>query len=457
MSRTIRVATLAAFGLLASSHAASGRTSLLRDGAPTGPSTLRLHVTDESGGDVPARVRLVPTDTAKRAAQLLQGATRSMVISGNASVRVQPGSYDVWVSRGPRHSMKRLRLQLQAGSVTTERVVLRELIPLPDHLCVDLHVHTSRSEDAHEEGGVSAVDLAAEGLDVAIATDHNVVGAMDGDLPSLPGVEVTSWAPEIGHFNAFPVQALPRFKDTTPRDLFRELHSNPHTFVQINHPRLDDHIAFFTLGGLRESHFTKPHFGVDGADGIEVFNGYDIARPEQVLSVLAEVTALHETGHRLTVTGGSDSHGRPGHVPGYPRTCVRTRNMGDLSRQLIAGDAFVTNGPLLDLRVQGATPGHRVHPDADGSVRVELSVKSHPGVTPERVEIHAGRNVALSVPFQPDARGEQRLSVRAQLHGARTVHARVVGGSGLDPFVERWDATPLAFTNPVYLRGAGSH
>jgi hypothetical protein len=419
----------------------------------TRAGVLHLTITNEHGELVPARVRVesgsltLPVDASPGKE------SKSRIVAGDTQLLLPAGHHRLWISRGPRHELKKLDVEVVPERKTHYAFVLRELLSLPDHLCVDLHAHSSRSEDAYHGGGVASADLAAEGLDVAIATDHNAVGSFsDGLLPTLAGVEVTTWSPEIGHFNAFPVHSLPRFSGTTPARLFAQLHAQGETFVQINHPRLDDHIAFFTLGALAGRRFQRPPFSVRGADGVEVSNGYDIARPARVLAVLDEVVGLLESGHRLTLTGGSDSHGRPGHVPGYPRTCVRTRSPGDLARVLKAGDAFVTNGPLLDLRVQQKPPGSTVLANADDTLDVQLEVRVHPALSPAWVELWAGQRRVFQRGFERGAHGGMQLVVRVPRHGARTLHARVVGGEGLQPFVERGDAEPLAFTNPVYVR-----
>jgi hypothetical protein len=40
-------------------------------------------------------------------------------------------------------------------------------------------------------------------------------------------------------------------------------------FVQINHPRLDDHIAYFALGGFEDMQFARAGFDLE-VDGLEV-------------------------------------------------------------------------------------------------------------------------------------------------------------------------------------------
>jgi hypothetical protein len=159
----------------------------------------------------------------------------------------------------------------------------------------------------------------------------------------------------------------------------------------------------------------------------------------------------------LTATGGSDSHGGVGHPPGYPRTYVRTQSAAGLAPALKAGLAFVSNGPLLGLRVQGKEPGETVTPESDGLVDVEISVLAPDWMQVEHVELWAGeQRVLWQAITRVPALGPLRFVLRARIAvgAARTLHAVARGGSGLEALLGRAGSEPLAFTNPVYIAGA---
>jgi hypothetical protein len=414
------------------------------------PAALSLTVRDAGGRPLAARIDITPLGAPAEPSAWPAPPTR-LRTAGSLRTTLPRGRYQVRVTHGPRHELVQRTVQLDPGSTALD-VVLKEQVERDGYDCVDLHVHTDASPDHH--GGVSGLDLEAEGLDLALATDHNRAGApRGGSLPSLSGVELTSWAPEIGHFNAFPVENVPSHLGRTPGALFAALRADGHVFVQVNHPRLDDHIAYFTLGALRGTRFRKAGFTLQGVDGVEVWNGYDIARPEAVLQVLGELTRFHARGARLLPTGGSDSHGAPGHLPGYPRTCVRRRPDEPLAQALERGDVYVTNGPTVLLRVNGRSPGESVEPDADGRVRARVQVRAHPALTLGTVELWADGQRVHETPWRRPAAGAPFVvDVPIAAAHARSVHARVVGGAGLAPFVGRPDAPPLAFSAPVYVR-----
>jgi hypothetical protein len=418
-----------------------------------GQGRLELRVRDAQGKPLLARARIAPGSWHERV-RLAQWVDRQVVVAeSGASVTLPSGDYRVWISRGPEWSLHEADVRVEGGLTARREATLEHEISLAGWGGADLHVHTQHSFDAAERGGVSSRDLEAEGVAFAAVTDHNAISSLPGSIGAVSGAELTTWEPEFGHFNAFPLRKIPSYRATTPRKLFADLAADPDAFVQVNHPRLDDHIAFFTLGGFDGDRFKHRDFDLN-VSGLEVFNGYDIARPSAVEKLLAEWRHWVARGHRLTATGGSDSHGSMGHLPGYPRTYVQTDSAENMARALKQGRAFVTNGPLLDLKVEGKGPGETAHPRHDGSVEVRLTVLAPSFMAVDQAEIWAGDKLVWK---QTLAKHEPGKPLKAQLHcrvrveGARVLHAVVHGGRGIDALVGRARAEPLAFTNPVHL------
>lgn len=416
---------------------------------------LRVCVTDPAGLPLAARVRVEPQTWRERMRLELRGedVQRVVRLQGAEELQLAPGQYRVVVSRGPEWSLHRAPLRIAAGQVLEHTVVLERQAALPGWRAADLHLHTARSQDAEHHGGVSPLALRAEGIELAVASDHNQIGDLGAGIDSLAGAEVTTWNPEIGHFNAFPLQRLPQWRGTSPAALLAELKRDPQVFVQVNHPRLEHHIGYFALGGFDGVSFAQPGFHLD-VDGIEVWNGFDLGRPREVLRLLAEWRGLVARGRRLTATGGSDSHGAPGHHAGYPRTYVRADTAAELAPALKAGRAFVSNGPLIGFEVNGQGPGETLHVRADRLLAVSLRVLAPEWLQVERAELWAGERCVWEAQIAPARAGEAlRFSAEVPLRhdGARSLLAIVRGGSGLADLLGRSDAEPLAFTNPVFL------
>lgn len=413
-------------------------------------ASLVVHVTDGAGHPIVARVRVAPVSWSERARLRLWSDPHAL---SDQTLSLSPGQYEVFVTRGPEWSLVRMPYTVEPATHGALSASLRHEIALPGYQGADLHVHTQHSEDAQERGGVHARDLSAEGVELAVATDHNHIGQFDDGMGGVAGAELTTWDPEVGHFNAFPIERLPKHRGTNPQTLLSELRRDPRTFVQINHPRLEDHISYFVLGELEQGRFRKPEFDVE-ADGLEVYNGYDLARPSAVLGLLREWRALLAKGKRLTATGGSDSHGPRGHYPGYPRTYVHARQGAELAPELKRGRAFVSNGPLIELRVHGKGPGDAILTGADKPLWVEVSVLAPSFMHVARAELWLGekRIWSSAIAAQPEGQPLRFVRhVRVYPGQARTLHAVAEGGTGLDALVGRSDVTPLAFTNPIYL------
>src|SRR5262249_34830106 len=110
---------------------------------------------------------------------------------------------------------------------------------------------------------------------------------------------------------------------------------------------------------------TEP--GYDAAfDALEVWNGRNV---ESRMPVIDDWRALLRTGHPVTATADTDTHGIVGQEPGYPRTMVRVDDDGHLAAwdaartaDLVRGvkvrrDVVLTNGPMLRVTANGAPIG----------------------------------------------------------------------------------------------------
>jgi hypothetical protein len=292
------------------------------------------------------------------------------------------------------------------------------------------------------------------------------------DFGTVTGVEVTTWEPHFGHFNAYPFprdpsqpsDGAPPWLGTTPAELFPRLHeASPDTLVQINHPRMEGEIGYFdrmqldsTTGAASEAY--RADFDV-----LEVWNGFDLARPEMLSRVMSDWLALLRAGHRVVGVGNSDSHLVRYQWAGYPRTYVQVAE-GSVTeplavvRALRAGRAFVTSGPFLEATIDGRGPGETVAP-SDGRVGVRVRVQAPEWIDVSVVEVWVDGQltVARTVPPVPRDRGspvrfEETIEVPVPDRGFLFVLVR--GDRPLDLLLARAGIPPLAFTNPIWIDGA---
>jgi predicted metal-dependent phosphoesterase TrpH len=421
----------------------------------SGEGLLLVQATDELGRSLPVRVRV------------LRGKTfvRDRVVharTGRSRTKLAPGSYEIVVSHGPEWSIHEQTIVIVAGQQQTISVRLSRELDFSAFTSCDLHVHTDASPDSDLSVAGRVDTLLAEDVGFAILTDHNHVALSTSELvhagiAALPGAEITTWDPEFGHFNAFPLREAPPYKHTNVSELLRALRANPSTFVQINHPRLERHIGYFELEGFERG---KASELLRGFDGVEVWNGYeqrkDAARDQVFLDWL---TLLHE-GHRLTATGSSDSH-HADRAPfaGYPRTYVRVprAEAHDTTRVLAAlkaGHAFVSNGPRIDLHVEGRVPGQTLRSHGHFlSVRVDVAAARFMQLDEIELWLGAQRVATARVPrARAGARAhEASIELTIPVAHERTLVATVRGKGSMRTLLGVADARPYAFTNPVYL------
>lgn len=437
------------------------------------PSTLRAIVTD--GQDpIPARVALrgvAPTaDPSLGTDELARGnGNTAFTATGEMDLELPAGRYDVIVSRGPEYSVAHERVEVTEDRGATVRARLDRVVDARDWVACDLHLHASPSFDSR----VSLVDrvtgLLAEGVRFAAATDHNhvtdyapaveVLGA-EARIATAAGVEITT--KDWGHFNAYPYPAdalPPPHAELLPADLFGYVRRvAPDAIVQVNHPRLGD-LGYFNRVGLDSETRTAKRAEMSLAfDALEIFNGFDLGNLPRVEGLLEEWFRLLEHGDRFVAVGSSDSHKITHHWAGYPRTyvwvdgaAVTPPTPAAITAALRAGRAFVTNGPLLELTVDGQRPGATLEP-ASGEITVRVEVRAAPGVEVDTLELVVGgaRRAVEPTPGE----GSLRLLYEAKLAVSRDtwVVAIARGSRPLDDLLPGSGALPLAFTNPVYVR-----
>jgi hypothetical protein len=330
---------------------------------------------------------------------------------------------------------------------------------------------------------------AAEAVEVAIASEHNVVVdlepivkelGLESELVELPGNELTTDASKKpwGHANVYPLTPhpeLPRggateLRDRTAKDVFAELRKirEPH-ILQINHPRAG------LTGYFDQHHFdARTGEGVDAGydpdfDALEVWNGRNVDARTRVLE---DFLTLLRTKHPVTATADTDTHGIVGHEAGYPRTYVRVDDDGmragwspSRSADLVRGvrdrrDVVLTNGPFLKVSANGVGIGGVAR---GKHVKITVHVESAPWVKVERLRIRrAGAGAApaeQAITPKPNARGAMVADATFALD-VTTDDAFVVIASGSEPMTpvlqgDPKETAPFAMTGAIWVDADG--
>jgi TolB protein len=166
----------------------------------------------------------------------------------------------------------------------------------------------------------------------------------------------------------------------------------------------------------------------------------------------APVYAVWNNGLRPTLVGGEDSISNLHNTPfvGSARTYVKIPDdeltMHGWLEGIRNGHAFMSDGPLVELEVDGRIPGETIDISAGAEVDVSVQVTS---ITPlERAELVFNGEVIASIPFTGD---RTSLSFERSFRPNRSgwYHVRVNGADGESfPMDVPW---VQAATNPVWV------
>jgi hypothetical protein len=454
-----------------------------------GRATLDVSVT-ESGSPVPCRITLAGTDGVLRPLVIEPKsplAARPGVVytpNGQARIGLPPGPVAVFASRGFEYGVSSKRLDLVDGQRHSLELAIRREVSTPGLVACDTHVHTL-THSGHGDATIEerAITLAAEGIELAVATDHDVftdlnpvaleLGVRSCFTPVV-GDEVTTRA---GHFNAFPFPTQSLVPDSRITDWPRLLEAirtraaREASVIILNHPR-DLHAGFRPFDPAQFNPATGAHRrGTIGVDALEVVSSG--ALQSDPMRLVHDWMALINHGDRVTAVGASDSHDVARFIVGQGRTYVACpdNDVGSIDvfsacHALRDGRALVSLGLLANLTVDGRFQVGDLATGCDSSLRVKVSVlyPSWSGV--DRVTLFAN-GVSLReqpVATAPGAAGQTEVRWEIPCPGHDIYLVAVASGPGItapfwaiprpyQPTSRKWTPRVLALTNPIYIDG----
>jgi hypothetical protein len=403
-------------------------------------------------------------------------------------IELPVGTYLVSASRGPEFTLdQRIIEVLKEGR---EELLMRvdRVIEPKNLISVDPHMHTLNSD-----GSMTIAErirsVVAEGVDVAVSTDHNFLSdfpsalkesGLDEYLATLVGEEVSPldlneiYMPE---FNRYPLSIrkdepgngaidIRFFENNTPI-FWESRRKDPGALIQVNHPRATGY-GYFTYYQLDPKTAATALKGFDTSfDLLEVMNGPFFSHDENS-EVIADWLHLLNRGYYFPIVGSSDSHGIDRREPCYARTYVFYKgekgNKLDTSALIQAmkkGQSFVSTGPIIEFTVNNKSiPGNTITVEK-GKVDVGIKVQSAPWISVDevRVIINGERKIILPVkaPKEQILKFQDRISLNLEYDSYIAIE--VLGNETLFPVVQRstkydgYEGGPLpyALTNPIFV------
>lgn len=450
--------------------------------------TLDVRVTDERMMAVPSRIIVQPVmgtapSLPSSHGESTPGNGRNFVLfptDGHANVRVPAGRYRVIAGRGFEYEISSSDVDVTAGATTTVTPNVRRSVDTTNTMSGDFHIHTNRSPDAPDPARYKLASMAADGLEIAVRTDHEYVADFEPVIADMgigqwvfgvPALELTTFT--WGHFNVLPLQpnsAVPnggtfQWANRLPPAVFAEVRMRPERpTIIINHPsNFAAGGAYFTAAQLNATTGMpgKPEYWDTQFTAVEVFN--DSSFEQNRGQSVRDWFAILRSGRRVWAVGSSDSHSvLPTSLTGYPRTYlqVNTDNPRMLSNNLVrdtvaAGRSVISGGAYITAEEQGMNvgPGQEamgVGPMANVQVRVqapawvrltELEVIVDGTSMPTRIPIPAASGMNAD-------RLRQMVQVPVAATGSWVIF--VAHGQELTPLYPSRDA--FGVTNPIYLR-----
>jgi hypothetical protein len=447
--------------------------------------TLTVKIQDPFGAPMPGKVTVLcpsgvcPTPMA-RYGQLFGlekhpsnvAAVGFVPPQGALALKLAPGAYEIVVTRGPEFSAFPDAWPLRGEPVdltsTDQSVVatLARVVNTEGWISADLHVHAANSADSSVANETRVMSFLAEGVDLLVSTDHDVLtdyapviaslGAQ-GFITSMVGSEVSTF--DYGHFNAFPmvfrneVHGGPfdwaggaEGATMRPTQLFagiREEH--PGSVLQLNHGRgqngaltqlrvdTDTFATHADPTSMRmlpapDATATDTRLLDANFDAFEVANG-----PAPSDALLNDWMTMLSTGRPRTGTAVSDTHYAFSAPAGYSRTYVDVGSAdrpgqfepGAFASSVRAMRAIGTNGPFIRLTARrllgGITPdgssvgiGETISIGAGDAIELTVDVQAPEWMRFDRLELytHADGREALdgqSNTDKPESRVHQTI------------------------------------------------
>jgi hypothetical protein len=459
---------------------------------------VRVAVADRKGRYVPAKVTFIglaptanpyflPEDPIVTARSFETLKNDLYPPAAGLEITLPAGTYLATSSRGPEYTIESRVVEVLSGEPLALAFTVDRAVETPGLVSVDTHMHTQYSD-----GSVLIPQrlrsAAAEGLDVVVSADHNIVIdygpdlerlGLGGALAFVPGFEVTARTGSI-HFNSFPAAVRSgepangaiSVRDETPATLFAlARQKNPGSLVHLNHPRSGT-LGYFNNYRLdpEKAAFADASFDLD-FDILEAPNGARFEGDNR--RAIEDWFHLLNRGASVRIAASSDAHGINGGETGYARTFVlmpepaagAPLDQAALVAALKKGRAFVSNGPIVAVKAAGdATFGDTIKAKK-GRVDLDITVTGAPwlDVSEVRLVVNGERRPPLPIEGADGRTVKFRDSVRVDMPRDGWIAVEVRGERPLYPLIQQRSgdgspqdaALPYALTNPLLVDADG--
>ena len=467
-------------------------------------ANIKFSVTDENGTSIPCKaqflaqegtpkVNLGPTDRAHGCVDQYHSET------GNFSVPLPPGNYEVIVTRGPEHNHYRETVELKPGQTHALTAKLERVVDTTGWIAADYHNHSTPSGDNTCGTDDRLINLAAEHIEYAPTTEHNRIYdwqphidrlGLSPFLNTIPGMELTGRG---AHFNSFPFEPDPRLQDGGAPVWKKDPRLNAITlrdwqkaeadrWVHVNHPDLVENFFDRNRDGKPDGGYA--YFGglIDALESQNYRASQILAgAPYQIVpartGVGRQVSMIREFIWLQLLNQGpapwgiavADAHHVHGNGVGGWRTYVKSStddptliDWRELSRNSKAGRMMLSTGPFLEVETgSGIIAGG--HDRTSGPLKLKVKVQCSDWLDIDRVQVLVNGRQVPETNFTREknpemfADGVVKFDQVLELELTEDAHLIVVA-VGENHSLETGFGTsgqaklqPIAYHNPIFI------
>jgi hypothetical protein len=459
---------------------------------------LDVAITDAQGKPMPCKVQFIGIEGTKTPrlgpnVRARGGENVYQSENGRFTQQLPPGVYRVIVTRGPEYDHIERTVQIEPGKIAKFEGRLERVIDSTGWISSDFHNHSTPSGDNYCGTDDRLINLAAEGVEFAPATEHNRIYewaphierlGLAPFLATCTGMELTGNGP---HLNAFPLKPVPHRQNNgapdwnpDPRIAALTLRQLPgdvaRRWVHLNHPDVvrnfnDENGDGKSDGGYRglPDFVNAVELFGDGILKGPSFQWNTSEKPKNAEAWPFAWLQMLNRGIRIWTLAVSDAHATVGSAVGGWRTYLRSSSddpaqvdVDELIASAKAGKSFVSTGPFLEVSTpDGIGPGGTVVNEKRVRLRVRVQCNTWTDID----------RVAVLVNGRIDPRLDLRRSERPELFLPETVRFQqellvpldrdahlIVVAIGENNTLEkafgdtpRGKLRPVAYHNPIFV------
>jgi len=478
-------------------------------------SAVKVEIKGEAGEFLPGKVQFIgvegtPTPNFGTNYRVRGGDHQYQTHNGRVQQQTPPGRYLLRVTRGPEYDLAERTIDVPKGQTVGVSVTLKRTVNTPGWVSTDFHSHSSPSGDNYCGTDDRIINLVAEHVEFAPATEHNRIYdwqphidrlGLTRRLRTIIGLELTG---AFQHLNAFPLKPDALAQDggapvyhydpridaivlrnwgtpsTHPGGSRHDTYQNtrvgapyfaggPDRWVQVNHPSVGR--VFFDRDGdgAEDGGFTGLEQLLDAAevwsdnilDGKPViersFGGAVRKMPNRTFGWLQ----MLNQGRHIWCVAVSDAHRIFGNGVGGWRTYVLAgaEEPGDINPSEIIQNAkkgrmMITNGPFLEVSTDGGKPiGSTI--TAKGGVNLKIRVQAADWIGVDRVQVMVSGRQPAEYNFTDRShpakfrKGVLRFDETVRIALDRDEHLIVVATGERSDLRRGWGRSPYGRMRPV--------